>query len=154
MGLAMAKRDSATKRAGGQTAAAGHPAATTGDPMESRVVAYAIEIGRVAGTVLGKAEGWMDRKALARRLASVRDGAADLIAQLAASPSWSPAHDGVAARTSKAKAARSGGAVDAPGKKHRKPTPAGPAAGIARNQAAKMREARPMEKTVRRRGRG
>jgi hypothetical protein len=49
---------------------------------------------------------------------------------------------------------RSGGVVDAPGKKHRKPMPADPGANIAVSQAAKMRTARTMVKTNRRRGRG
>ena len=49
---------------------------------------------------------------------------------------------------------RSGGVVDAPGKKHRKAMPADPGADQAASQSAKMREARPMVKTNRRRGRG
>jgi hypothetical protein len=49
---------------------------------------------------------------------------------------------------------RSGGVVDAPGKKHRKPTPADPGANIADSQAAKLRTAKTMVKTNRRRGRG
>ena len=49
---------------------------------------------------------------------------------------------------------RSGGVVDAPGKKHRKPIQADPGANIADSQAAKMRLARTMVKTNRRRGRG
>jgi hypothetical protein len=49
---------------------------------------------------------------------------------------------------------RSGGVVDAPGKKHRKPTPTDPSANIADSQAAKMRTAKTMVKTNRRRGRG
>ena len=49
---------------------------------------------------------------------------------------------------------RSGGVVDAPGKRHRKPVQADPGANIADSQAAKMRMARTMVKTNRRRGRG
>jgi len=49
---------------------------------------------------------------------------------------------------------RSGGIVDAPGKKHRPPTPPDAAANRADNQAAKMRAAKTMVKTSRRRGRG
>jgi hypothetical protein len=44
--------------------------------------------------------------------------------------------------------------VDAPGKKHRKPLPADPGANIADSQAAKIRMARTMVNTNRRRGRG
>jgi hypothetical protein len=49
---------------------------------------------------------------------------------------------------------RSGGMVDAPGKKHRKPLPSDPDASIADSQAAKMRTAMPMAKTNKHRGRG
>ena len=49
---------------------------------------------------------------------------------------------------------RSGGVVDAPGKKHRKAAPTDPDASIADSQAAKMRMAKTMVKTYRRRGRG
>lgn len=49
---------------------------------------------------------------------------------------------------------RSGGVVDAPGKRRRKPLPADPGTNIADSQAAKMRMARTMVKTSRRRGRG
>ena len=49
---------------------------------------------------------------------------------------------------------RSRGVVDAPGKKHRKPMPTDPSANIADSQAAKMRTAKTMVKTNRRRGRG
>jgi hypothetical protein len=48
----------------------------------------------------------------------------------------------------------SGGVVDAPGKKHRKPLPRDPGANLADSQAAKMRAATPMVKTSRLRGRG
>jgi len=48
---------------------------------------------------------------------------------------------------------RSGGVVDARGKKHRKPMPTDPGANTADSQAAKMRMARTMIKTGRRRGR-
>ena len=49
---------------------------------------------------------------------------------------------------------RSGGVVDAPGKKHRKPIPTDPGANIADSQAAKMRTAKTMVKTNKLRGRG
>ena len=38
---------------------------------------------RIAGTLQAKAEGWMDRETLNKQIASVRDGAADLLEQLA-----------------------------------------------------------------------
>lgn len=147
----MAKRNNRPTRANG-TAAANASDATTAEAMEQRVTAFAEQLGRMAGTIQAKAEGWMDRETLNEQIAGVRDGAAHLLEQLAA-----------ATRAPKKKAAvavarqgqgRSGDVVDAPGKKHRKQAPADPDATIARNQAAKMRTAMPMAKTNRRRGRG
>src|SRR4029453_3785351 len=51
--------------------------------MERRVVAFAEQIGRIAGTVQAKADGWMDRDTLYQQIASVRDGAVDLLEQRA-----------------------------------------------------------------------
>jgi hypothetical protein len=142
----MAKRDNRTRRTNSDT--------TTTDAMEQRLVAFAEQLGRVVGTFQVKAEGWMDRETLNKQIASVRDGAADLLEQLA----------GRATKTSKKKPAartarrgtkgRSGGVVDARGKKHRKPMPTDPGANIADSQAAKMRTAKTMVKTHRHRGRG
>ena len=101
----------------------------------------------------------MDREALKAQLASVRDGAADLLEQLS---------DGVTVMTKTAKTAstaamkaasdakskgRSGGVVDAPGKKHRKPMPADPRAASAGAKSANMRSVKPSMKTVKLRGR-
>ena len=59
-----------------------------------------------------------------------------------------------AAKAPRGATGRSGDAVDAPGKRHRKPMPSDPGANLADSQAAKMRTARPMVKTDRLRGRG
>ena len=75
------------------------PPAATEPAMERRVVALAEQVGRIVGTVQAKTEGWLDRSG------SRRAKAADASA-------------GEPARTG-----RSGGVVDAPGKKHRKPMP-------------------------------
>jgi hypothetical protein len=148
----MAKRDDGTARTkGGATDVSG---ATTADAMEQRVVAFAEQLGRIAGTFQARAEGWMDREALKKQIASVRDGAADLLEQLAGDATKAlqkkPAASAALGRAKR----RSGGVVDAPGKKHRKPMPTDPGANIADSQAAKMRTAKTMVKTNRRRGRG
>ena len=143
----MAKRDDGTTRPkGGTTDVSG---ATTADAMEGRLVAFAEHLGRLAGTFQAKAEGWMDREALKKQLASVRDRAADLLEQLA-----SGATDASQKKPAGVAKGRSGGVVDAPGKKHRKPPPTDPGVTIADSQAAKMRMAKTMVKTNRRRGRG
>ena len=124
------------------------------DGLEERVLAFAEQLGRIAGTVQAKTAGWIEGDALRKELARVRDGAADLLQQLTADApvvTSSPRTGGPALRRSQG---RSGGSVDAPGKKHRPPMPDGPGANRADSQAAKMRAAKTMVKTSRLRGRG
>ena len=123
----MAKRSSTSKPS--------TPAGT----LERQVLAFAEQLGYVAGSLQSKAEGLADRKRLSRQVTEVRDNAKRLLEQLAS---------GVASRVRRAPApkrpvrkARSGGTVDAPGKKHRKPAPAGPAAAPERAQNARVRAA-------------
>jgi hypothetical protein len=149
----MPKRDNGPGRSKAGTKATNASGATTSDAMEQRVVAFAEQLGRIAGTVQAKADGWMDREALKKQIASVRDGAADLLEQLADRAAAAPVKTPAAAAARGAKG-RSGGMVDAPGKRHRKPMPTDPDANIADSQAAKMRTAKTMVKTYRRRGRG
>jgi hypothetical protein len=130
----MAKRNSSmSKRSTNKRNAS---SASTVDSVEQRVVALAEQVGRIVGTVQGKAEGWFDRKALSEQLASVRDSAADMVKHLALvakSPS----------KLVRAKAAdttqRSRGSVDAPGKKHRKPAPSAPGVQHSDSRIAKMK---------------
>jgi hypothetical protein len=122
------------------------------EAMEQRVEAFAEQLGRMVGTIQVKAEGWMDREKLNKQLASVRDGAAHLLQQLARGAA--AAKEKKAAPARKGPKGRSGGTVDAPGKKRRKPAPPDPDATSARSQAGKMRTAMPMAKTNRLRGRG
>jgi hypothetical protein len=148
----MAKRSNETTRTDGGTTT--DASGTTADAMEQRVVAFAEHLGRIAGAFQAKAEGWMDRQALTRQITSVRDGAAELLEQLAGGATKASPRRPAAAPARKDTKGRSGGVVDAPGKKHRKPIPtdAGPTRGAS--QAAKMRTAKTMVKTNRRRGRG
>jgi hypothetical protein len=148
----MAKRDRGTKRTNGGTTTTNASGAMTAIAMERRVVAFAEQIGRIAGAVQAKAEGWMDRDTLYQQIASVRDGAVDLLEQLAGGATKASKKNPAAAARGSNKG-RSGGMVDAPGKKHRHPMPTDPGTNIADSQAAKMRTARTMVKTNRRRGR-
>src|SRR4029079_98695 len=103
------------------------PTTSPGTPrvegLEERVLAFAEQLGRIAVTVQAKTAGWMDGDALKKELAHVRDGAADLLQQLTADappvavsrPTGGPAPG--------RGGGRSGGIVDAPGKKHRPPMP-------------------------------
>jgi len=150
----MAKRDSGTTRTNGGTTTTNASGATPADAMEKRVVAFAEQLGRIAGTFQAKAEGWMDREALNKQIASVRDAAADLLEQLAGRATKAPKKKPATTVPRGGTKGRSGGVVDAPGKKHRKPMPTDPGASIADSQAAKIRTAMTMVKTNRRRGRG
>jgi hypothetical protein len=147
----MVKRDNGAQRATGGTTT-NVSGATAASAMERRVMAFAEQLGRIAGTIQAKAEGWMDRETLNEQIAGVRDGAAHLLEQLAAATRAPKKRAAVTvARQGKG---RSGGVVDAPGKKHRQAAPADPDASIADGQADKMRMAKTMVKTHRRRGRG
>ena len=150
----MAKRDNGPKRPNGGMTTTNAAGATTADAMEQRVLAFAEQLGRIAGTFQAKAEGWMDRERLNKQIASVRDGAADLLEQLTGGATKASKKKPVTAAPRGGTQQRSGGMVDAPGKKHRKAMPPDPGANIADSQAAKMRTAKTMVKTNRRRGRG
>jgi hypothetical protein len=128
--------------------------------MEQRLMAFAEQLGRIVGTVQAKTEGWIDREALNTQIAGVRDSASALLEELKAGVSKMTVGADDAARTAagsrpaaKSKG-RSGGVVDAPGKKHRKPTPADPRALAADAKASNVRSSKASMKTMKRRGRG
>jgi hypothetical protein len=173
MGDFMAKRDDGKKAAQG----AGTTGRVEGDGVEQRVVAFAEQLGRIAGTVAVKAEGLLDRDALNEQVRNVRDSAADLLKHLggdepaasakrrpAAAPGKSagsgkpaPARNPAgSASNNGASGGRSGGVVDAPGKRHRQPIPS-PSTAMASNtrtantMVSKSRIAK-MKLTSRRRG--
>jgi hypothetical protein len=130
------------------------PSTPGGTGLDERVLAFAEQLGRIARAVQAKTAGWMDGDALKTELARVRDGAADLLQQLKADApavAENRSTGGAAIRRSRG---RSGGIVDAPGKKHRAPMPIDPGANRADSQAAKMRAVKTMVKTSRHRGRG
>jgi hypothetical protein len=150
----MATRDHGTKRTDGGERTTDASDAMTANLMEQRVVAFAEQLGRIAGTVQAKAEGWMDRETLYQQMTSVRDGAAVLLEQLAGGAAKASMKNQAPAATRGGNKGRSRGVVDAPGKKHRQPMPTDPGTNMVDSQAEKMRTARTMVKTNRRRGRG
>jgi hypothetical protein len=92
--------------------------------MDEQVAVFAEQLGRILGTVHGKAEGWLERQELLDELTNVRDSAARLLEQLTGGSRTAPAKKSPANKTSApANKGRSGGVVDAPGKRHRKPMP-------------------------------
>ena len=92
------------------------------DSMKQTVIAFAEQMGRIAGAVTAKTEGLIDRKALQDEIQSVRDKAASLLEQLAGKPAAGKGTKTAGKAPSRSKG-RSGGVVDAPGHKHRKPGP-------------------------------
>jgi len=121
----------------------GKKQSTNGD-TEAKVVELAEQLGRFLGTVRGKADGWLENDTLSREITRIRDGASELLAHVnrasesarqavtGAKPAKAgPVVAGPAARKAAAKPKPSTvvapkpsrGAVDAPGKSHRKPTP-------------------------------
>jgi hypothetical protein len=157
----MAKRHQSPNKLKSSAAPTPSSDTTTGTVIERRMLAFAEQLGRIAGTVQAKTSGWMNEDTLKEELARVRDGAADLLAQLTGgesataptpAPATSPTTTTPNAPTGPRK--RSGGVVDAPGKRHRPPAPPAPGANRSQSQAAKLRAATSMVKTNRRRGRG
>jgi hypothetical protein len=151
----MTKRTKSASRRNSSTVPTTSSVATTADVLEERVLAFAEQLGRIAGTVQAKTAGWMDGDLLAQELARVRDGAADLLQQLTGNaPAVAKKKRPGAGAALRSNKGRSGGVVDAPGKKHRPLMQSDPDASHAHSQAAKMRAAKTMVKTNRRRGRG
>jgi hypothetical protein len=133
----MATRKSKTTNAGARMATQNKPD-TAPDAFEERVVAFATQLGEIAGNLQTKAEGWLDRENLSQQLTSARDSATDLLKQLAASVGSGSAQPAETAARRPAKG-RSGGVVDAPGKKHRKPVQSLSQKTLARSQSDKAR---------------
>ena len=153
----MAKRKTDGKQAAtATTTTQSSGTAMTADVMEQRVVAFAEQLGRIVGTVQARAEGWMDRDVLNKQIASVRDSAAELLDQLktTVTKAATATKSSAAAAATSTKKGRSGGVVDAPGKKHRKPAPKDPRAMAADAKASTIRSGKSMMKTVKQRGRG
>jgi len=91
------------------------------DPLEPQVMAFADQLGWSLGTIRVKADSWLDREALRIEVARVRDAAGRLL-DLFAYEAGQLVKDGTTpAEPSPVRASR--GAVDAPGKRHRKPPP-------------------------------
>ena len=94
------------------------------ESMQEKVSAFAEQLARIAATVKNRTEDLVDRKALHDEMSKMRDAAAGLLDQLSDSlaPAKSKKPKASAAKSTNTKG-RSGGFVDAPGKKHRKPMP-------------------------------
>ncbi len=90
-------------------------AATLGD----QAVALAEQLGRIAGTIEGTAEGLLNRQRIAEQLTRVRDSASRMLQDLTARAK----PKGRNAKKKPAKAMRAADPARAPGKRRRKPGP-------------------------------
>jgi hypothetical protein len=143
---------------------ASNPEKWTSDAVEQKVLALAEQMGRMIGTVQAKTEGWLDRSNLEEQLTRIRESAADVLAHLnpaaasarpvarRASGSSTSGGSGRARRSAAAGRpggagkkssgpGRSGGKVDAPGKKHRAPMPTVHGVKHSDERIAKLRSA-------------
>jgi hypothetical protein len=89
-----------------------------------QAIALAEQLGRIAGTIEGTAESWIDRQKLAAQLARVRDSATQMLEGL--TTGVAQGRRSVQAKTRKAAPAarpRQADPAHAPGKRRRKPAP-------------------------------
>jgi hypothetical protein len=99
---------------------------TTTRELNAQALALAEQLGRIAGTLEGTAEAWLNRASMTEQLTKIRDGATQLLNSLT-----SGAADGRRAAQKRApnrNAPRQAGAAmadpaHAPGKRHRKASP-------------------------------
>jgi methyl-accepting chemotaxis protein len=105
------------------------------DAVQQAMTQFAEQLGWFLGTVRSKADGLLENEEIVKHVNRIRDGATDLLsrvrqagdvakeaaakasAKVPAKPAAKPAAKAAS------KTARSGGTVDAPGKRHRKPPP-------------------------------
>jgi hypothetical protein len=91
--------------------------------LEDKVVALAEQMGRLIGTVQAKAEGWLDPQQMRDHLTRIQADATDLLAHLTPGKARDKSNASAGAPAARSARGRSGGKVDAPGKKHRPPPP-------------------------------
>ncbi len=110
---------------------------TTSDGVEPVLIALAEQLGTFLGRVQKKADHLLENEAVQQQVSQIRDGATQLLervnrASADARKSAAKVSTAVKSKLLSAKPAapeaparkpRSGGTVDAPGKKHRKPPP-------------------------------
>ena len=89
--------------------------------LGEQAIALAEQLGRIAGTIEGTAESWMDRQTLTDQLTRVRDGATQMLAGL--SSGVTKRRKSKAKKAKPAAATRQADPAHAPGKRRRKPAP-------------------------------
>jgi len=101
--------------------------------LGEQAIALAEELGRIAGTIGGTAESWLNRQQLADQLTRVRDSATQMLQGLSAGVAKGrklvEVRGAKAKKAKRAPAAAARQAADpahAPGKRRRKPAPSTP----------------------------
>ena len=89
--------------------------------LGEQAIALAEQLGRMAGTIEGTAESWMDRQKLTDQLTRVRDSATQMLEGLTGA--MAEGRKGAKAKGRKAAARRQADPAHAPGKRRRKPAP-------------------------------
>ncbi len=94
--------------------------------LGEQAIALAEQLGRIAGTIEGTAESWMNRQKLADQLTRVRDGATQMLEGLTARAD--EVEEAATQRRARkplrrAASARQADPSHAPGKRRRKPAP-------------------------------
>ena|SRR6185503_6847288 len=127
-------------------------AADKAQAVERRILALAEQLGRLIGTVESKAEGWLDQKTLNRQVEQIRDSASELLEHLggAIESGRAATRPAATAETPPPPAGRSGGAVDAPRKAHRKRAESVRGAKHSDQAVAKIKGAKTMRRGHRR----
>ena len=90
--------------------------------LGDQAIALAEQLGRMAGTVEGTAEAWVNRQKLSDHLTRVRDSATEMLKRLAVGAPTERSRR-KAAKVSSTARSRQADLAHAPGKRHRKPAP-------------------------------
>lgn len=89
--------------------------------LGEQAMALVEQLGRMAGTIEGTAESWMNRQKLTDQLTRVRDSATQMLEGLTGA--MAEGRKGAKAKGRKAAARRQADPAHAPGKRRRKPAP-------------------------------
>ena len=90
--------------------------------LSEQAIKLAEQLGRIAGSIEGTAEAWLERQQLTEQLARVRDGAESMLGALMREAQRSRAQKkSASAKTPQARQASD--PAHAPGKRRRKPAP-------------------------------
>jgi hypothetical protein len=91
--------------------------------LGAQAIELAEQLGRMAGTIEGTAEAWLDRQRLADQLTRVRDSATKMLESLRAAARKGRASQSKPAKGASTASTRKADPARAPGKRRRKPAP-------------------------------